>query len=92
MESTRQIEARRQRLLEKARRSNFKATRLERKIQREMEKRSPQMTNVMKWQEKSARYVSRGLRYMNEFDALLKDNHEETKISFNLEKVLCVQF
>jgi len=92
MESTRQIEVRRQRLLEKARRSNSKSARLQRKIQREMEKQSPQMTKVMKWQEKSARYVNRGLRYMNEFDALGEDNHEETEISFNLEKVYVYNF
>ena len=92
MEFTRQIEARRQRLLEKVRRSNSKSARLQRKIQREMEKRSPQMTKVMKWQEKSAKYVNRGLRYMNEFDALAKGNHEETAISFNLEKVHVYNF
>ena len=92
MEFTRQIEARRQRLLEKVRRSNSKSARLQRKIQREMEKRSPQMTKVMKWQEKSAKYVNRGLRYMNEFDALAKGNHEETEISFNLEKVHVYNF
>ena len=92
MKSRGQIEIRRQRLLEKARRSNAKSGRLQRKIQREMQKRSPRMTKVMKWQEKSARYVNRGLRYMNKFDALDKDNHEETEIFFNLEKVLCVQF
>ena len=92
MESTRQIEVRRRRLLEKAKRSNSKSARLQRKIQREMEKRSPQMTKIMKWQEKSVKYVNRGLRYMNEFDELAKDNHKETEISFNLEKVLVYNF
>ena len=84
MESTRQIETRRQRLLEKAKRSNDKSNRLQCKIQREMQKRTPKMNKVMKWQEKSFKYVNRGLRYMNEFDAQGEDNRE---ISFNLEKV-----
>ena len=89
MKSTRQIKTRRQRLLEKAKRSNDKSNRLQRKIQREMQKRIPKMSKVMKWQEKSVKYVNRGLRYMNEFDAQGEDNREQTEISFNLEK-LCV--
>ena len=92
MESRGEIEVRRQRLLEQARRSNAESGRLQRKIQREMQKRSPRMTKVMKWQEKSAKYVNRGLRYVDKYDALGKDNREETEISFNLEKVFCVQF
>ena len=89
MESTRQIEARRQRLLEKAKRSNDKSNRLQRKIQGEMQKRTPKMSKVMKWQEKSVKYVNRGLRYMNEFDTQGEDNRE---ISFNLEKVYVYNF
>ena len=49
------------------------------------------MNNFMKRQEKSAKYVNRGRRYMNEFDAQGEDNLEQTEISFNLEKV-CIQF
>ena len=45
----------------------------------------------MKWQEKMAKCVNRGLRCMNEFDAQGEDYREQTEISFNLEKV-CVQF
>ena len=89
MESTRQIEARRQRLLEKAKRSNDQSNRLQRKIQGEMQKRTPKMSKVMKWQEKSVKYVNRGLRYMNEFDTQGEDNRE---ISFNLEKVYVYNF
>ena len=89
MESTRQIEARRQRLLEKAKRSNDKSNRLQRKIQGEMHKRTPKMSKVMKWQEKSVKYVNRGLHYMNEFDTQGEDNRE---ISFNLEKVYVYNF
>ena len=92
MKSTRQIETRRQRLLEKARRSNGKSNRLQRKIQREMQKRTPKMSKVMKWQEKSVKYVNRGLRYMNEIDAQGEDNREQTEISFNLEKVYVYNF
>ena len=92
MKSTRQIETRRQRLLEKARRSNDKSNRLQRKIQREMQKRTPKMSKVMKWQEKSVKYVNRGLRYMNEIDAQGEDNREQTEISFNLEKVYVYNF
>ena len=29
---------------------------------------------------------------MNEFDALAKDNHEETEVSFNLEKLHVCNF
>ena len=87
MKSARQIETCRRRLLEKAR-SNFKSNRLQKLIQREMRKETPNMNKVMKWQEKSARYVNRGLRYMNKFDAQNEDNRE---ISFNLEKV-CTHF
>ena len=43
-------------------------------------------------QEKSAKYVNRGLRYMNEFDALAKDNHEGTEVSFNFEKLHVCNF
>ena len=92
MKSTRQIKTRRQRLLEKAKRSNDKSNRLQRKIQREMQKRIPNMSKVMKWQEKSVKYVNRGLRYMNEFDAQGEDNREQTEISFNLEKVCVYSF
>ena len=46
----------------------------------------------MKWQEKSVKYVNRGLRYMNEFDAQGEDNREQTEISFNLEKVCVYNF
>ena len=86
--SARQVETCRRRLFEKARISNFKSNRLQKLIQREMRKETPNMNKVMKWQEKSARYVNRGLRYMNKFDAQNEDNRE---ISFNLEKV-CTHF
>ena len=92
MKSTRQIETHRQRLLEKARRSNDKSNWLQRKIQREMQKRTPKMSKVMKWQEKSVKYVNRGLRYMNEIDAQGKDNRKQTEVSFNLEKVYVYNF
>ena len=92
MKSTRQIETRRQRLLEKARRSNDKSNRLQRKIQCEMQKRTPKMSKVMKWQEKSVKYVNRGLRYMNEIDEQGEDNRKQTEISFNLEKVYVYNF
>ena len=56
MKSTRQIETRRQRLFEKA-----KKAMLSRLVQREMKKQTPTMSKVMKWQNKSAKYVNRGL-------------------------------
>ena len=65
---------------------------LQRKIQREMQKRTPKINKVMKWQEKSVKYVNRGLRYMNEIDAQSEDNCEQTEISFNLEKVYVYNF
>ena len=87
MESERQIAVHRQRLVEKARRSNAKSVRLQKKIQREVKKRNPDMGKILNWQKRSARHVNKGLRYMNSFDALRKENHEETKILFNIEKV-----
>ena len=50
------------------------------------------MSKVMKWQEKSVKYVNRGPRYMNEIDAQGEDNREQTEISFNLEKVYVYNF
>ena len=91
MKSTRQIETRRQRLFEKARKSNVKSRCLQKRIQREMRRQNPNMNKVMKWQKKSVKYVNRGLRYMNEFDSLIKDNRDENEISFNVEKV-CMLF
>ena len=91
MDSTRRIETLRQHLFEKARRSNVKSTRLQKKIQREMQKQTPNMNKVMKWQKRSVKYVNRGLRYMNKFDSLVKDNGEEKEIAFNMEKV-CILF
>ena len=91
MKSTRQIETRRQRLFEKARKSNVKSRRLQKRIQHEMRRQNPNMNKVMKWQKKSVKYVNRGLRYMNEFDSLIKDNRDENEISFNVEKV-CMLF
>ena len=70
MKSTRQIETRRQHLFEKARRSNIKSRRLQKRIQREIRRQNPNMNKVMKWQKKFVKYVNRGLRYMNEFDSL----------------------
>ena len=91
MKSTRQIETRRQRLIEKARKSNVKSRRLQKRIQREISRQNPNMNKVMKWQKKSVKYVNRGLRYMNEFDSLIKDNRDENEISFNVEKA-CMLF
>ena len=91
MKSTRQIETRRQRLFEKARKSNVKSGRLQKRIQREMSRQNPNMNKVMKWQKKSVKYVNRGLRYVNEFDSLIKDNRDENEISFNVEKA-CMLF
>ena len=91
MKSTRQIETRRQRLIEKARKSNVKSRRLQKRIQREISRQNPNVNKVMKWQKKSVKYVNRGLRYMNEFDSLIKDNRDENEISFNVEKA-CMLF
>ena len=46
------------------------------------------MAKINNWNEKSAKYVNKGLRYMNKIDALDQENNDRTKeISFNVEKV-----
>ena len=93
MESSRQIEARRQRLIEKAARRNKKSKRLQRKIQREIEKKIPNMAKVSKWQDKSAKHVDKGLRYVDQMKTLGQDkNDQKTEISFKLEKVCLCEF
>ena len=91
MEATRTIEARRQRLIEKAARRNMKSKRLQRKIKREVQKKSPNMARISKWQNKSAKHVNKGLRYLDRLNALGEEkNDQRTEISFKLEKVyLC---
>ena len=81
-----------QQLLEKARSSNAKSNRLLVKIQCEIKKRSTKMATVMKWQEKSAKYVKRGLGYMNEFDALGEEKNVslEKGMYTNLDKCFIV--
>ena len=54
MEATPTIEARRQRLIEKAARRNIKSKRLQKKIQREVQRKSPNMARISKWQNKSS--------------------------------------
>ena len=81
-------EARRQRLLNKARRAHKKSSRLQKKIQRAVTKQNPDMSKINKWQNKSSKYVDKGLRYLAEIDALDKDeNHESLDVNFKLEKV-----
>ena len=91
MKSTRQIKTHCQRLFKKARRSNVKSTHLQKRIQCEMKKQTPNKNKVMKWQKKSAKYVNRGLRDINEFDSLIKNNRDENEILFNVEKA-CILF
>ena len=93
MEATPTIEARRQRLIEKAGRRNMKSKRLQKKIQREVQRKSPNMARISKWQNKSAKHVNKGLRYLDRMNALglgEDQNDQETEVSFKLEKVcLC---
>ena len=80
-------EVRRQRLLNKARRAHKKSSRLQ-KIQRAVTKQNPDMSKINKWQNKSSKYVDKGLRYLDEIDTLDKDeNHESLDVNFKLEKV-----
>ena len=93
MEATHTIEERRQRLIEKAARRNKKSKRLQKKIQREIEKKNPNMIKVSKWQDKSAKHVDKGLRYMDQMKTLGQNkNDQKTEISFNLEKVCLCEF
>ena len=93
MEATPTIEARRQRLIEKAARRNMKSKRLQKKIQREVQRKSPNMARISKWQNKSAKHVNKGLRYLDRMNALGEDqNDQETEVSFKLEKVCLCEF
>ena len=47
------------------------------------------MTKINKWKKKSAKHVNKGLRYLDEIEAL--DKHDKIKeITFKLEKVCFV--
>ena len=88
MEPTDKVESRRQHLLGKATKYNKKSVRLLKKVEREIRNRRPNMAKINNWKEKSAKYVNKGLRYMNKIDALDQENNDRTKeISFNMEKV-----
>ena len=72
-----------------ARQASKESSRLQKKIQIEVAKRSPDMTRINKWKKKSAKHVNKGLRYLDEIEAL--DKHDKTKeITFKLEKVCFV--
>ena len=93
MEARSTIEARRQRLTEKAARRNKKSKRLQRKIQREVQRKSPSMARISKWKNKSAKHVNKGLRYLDRVNALGKEkNDQRTEISCKLEKVCLCEF
>ena len=89
MESSAKIEARRQRLFEKASKSNKKSTRLLKKVEREIRKPNPEMTKVLTWQRKSAKLIEKGLRYLGEGKTLGKRGYSqaETEVAFNMEEV-----
>ena len=87
-------EVRRQCLLNKASRAHKKSNRLQKKIQRAVIQKNPDISKIGKWQSKSAKYVDKGLRYLDEIGALNKDEHHESlEINFKMEKVsLCANF
>ena len=87
-------EVRRQPLLNKARRAHKKSNRLQKKIQRAVIQKNPDIAKIDKWQNKSSKYVDKGLRYLDEIDALNKDEHHESlEINFKMEKVSwCANF
>ena len=85
MEST-ETEARRQRLSEKAVKSNRKSSRYLKKVQREIQKGNSDITKMINWQKKSSKYLKRALRYMKERQTL-HDRGSKTEIFFKIEKV-----
>ena len=91
MEATHTIEARRQHLIEKAARRNMKSKHLQKNIQRKVQRKSPNMASISKWQNKSAKHVNKGVRYLDRMNALGENKNDQgTEISFKLEKVcLC---
>ena len=76
-------------MLGKATKYNKKSVRLLKKVEREIRNRRPDMAKINNWKEKSAKYVNKGLHYMNKIDALDQENTDDRtkEISFNMEKV-----
>ena len=89
MESTDKVESRRQHLLGKATKYNKKSVRLLKKVEWEIRNRRLDMAKINNWKEKSAKYVNKGLCYMNKIDALDQENTDDRtkEISFNMKKV-----
>ena len=94
MDSTKDITVRRERLRLKAVKKNGKASRLLKKIEKEMRKRQPDMTKVLSLQRKSNKLVKQGLRHLNERDALVRSKsipepvaETEQTVTFNVQKI-----
>ena len=81
-----------ERLHLKAIRKNKKATRLLKKIEKEIRKKQPNMAKVLSLQKKSNRLVKQGIKYLDQREALIRPKVEpersvETEVSFNVQKV-----
>ena len=81
-----------ERLHLKAIRKNKKATRLLKKIEKEIRKKQPNMTKVLSLQKKSNRLVKQGIKYLDQHEALIRPKVEperpvETEVSFNVQKI-----
>ena len=76
----------------KAIRKNQKATRLLKKIEKEIRKKQPNMAKVLSLQKKSNRLVKQGIKYLDQREALIRPKVEperpvETEVFFNVRKI-----
>ena len=81
-----------ERLHLKAIRKNQKATRLLKKIEKEIRKKQPNMAKVLSPQKKSNRLSKQGIKYLDQRKALIRPKVEperpvETEVSFNIQKI-----
>ena len=83
-----------ERLHLKAIRKNQKATRLLKKIEKEIRKKQPNMAKVLSLQKKSNRLVKQGIKYLDQREALIRPKVEpersvetEQTVTFNVQKI-----
>ena len=83
-----------ERLHLKAIRKNKKATRLLKKIEKEIRKKQPNMAKVLSLQKKSNRLVKQGIKYLDQREALIRPKVEpersvetEQTVTFNVQKI-----
>ena len=77
-----------ERLRERAIRKNKKARRILKKINREIVKKSPNLRQVLQWQDKASKLLRQGLKMMEKRSVLKQPDSDQPKtVHFKLEKV-----